>query len=137
MYESLFSSERLNHQSYEQTTSIEEIEDQMDDWLQDRTAAKKKVVHCYFINLRPWLVRNGVQVQDLSLTPMFICQAAEWTDDELSLLSRLMVKFPGGMPGRWEKIAHELGRSVSDVSLTLSRTLIHDPVQGHNLFDEW
>lgn len=27
-----------------------------------------------------------------------------------------MVKFPGGTPGRWEKIAHELGRSVADVS---------------------
>lgn len=27
-----------------------------------------------------------------------------------------MVKFPGGTPGRWEKIGHELGRSVTDVS---------------------
>ncbi|KAM6918481.1 dnaJ homolog subfamily C member 1-like [Xenentodon cancila] len=27
-----------------------------------------------------------------------------------------MVKFPGGTPGRWEKIAHELGRSVPDVT---------------------
>lgn len=27
-----------------------------------------------------------------------------------------MVKFPGGTPGRWEKIAHELGRSVTDVT---------------------
>uniref|UniRef100_A0A3Q4HZ34 DnaJ homolog subfamily C member 1-like n=1 Tax=Neolamprologus brichardi TaxID=32507 RepID=A0A3Q4HZ34_NEOBR len=75
-----------NHtQSYDPTTSIEDIEEQMDDWLQDRRAPKKK--------------------------------AADWTEDELSLLSRLMVKFPGGTPGRWEKIAHELGRSVSDVSV--------------------
>ncbi|XP_035770840.1 dnaJ homolog subfamily C member 1, partial [Neolamprologus brichardi] len=74
-----------NHtQSYDPTTSIEDIEEQMDDWLQDRRAPKKK--------------------------------AADWTEDELSLLSRLMVKFPGGTPGRWEKIAHELGRSVSDVT---------------------
>lgn len=43
-------------------------------------------------------------------------QTSDWTEDELSLLSRLMVKFPGGSPGRWEKIAHELGRSVSEVS---------------------
>ncbi|XP_017260420.1 dnaJ homolog subfamily C member 1 [Kryptolebias marmoratus] len=78
------SSETQNYQKYEQTTSIEDIEDQMDDWLQDRKAAKKK--------------------------------AANWTEDDLSLLSRLMVKFPGGSPGRWEKIAHELGRSVSDVT---------------------
>ncbi|XP_070830762.1 dnaJ homolog subfamily C member 1 [Chaetodon trifascialis] len=78
------SSENLSYQSYDQTTSIEEIEDQMDDWLQERRPAKKK--------------------------------AADWTEDELSLLSRLMVKFPGGSPGRWEKIAQELGRSVADVT---------------------
>ncbi|XP_018534619.1 dnaJ homolog subfamily C member 1 [Lates calcarifer] len=78
------SSENLKYQSYDPTSSIEEIEDQMDAWLQDRRAARKK--------------------------------AADWTEEELSLLSRLMVKFPGGTPGRWEKIAHELGRSVSDVT---------------------
>uniref|UniRef100_A0A1A8FW50 DnaJ homolog subfamily C member 1 n=1 Tax=Nothobranchius korthausae TaxID=1143690 RepID=A0A1A8FW50_9TELE len=78
------SPEAPDSQRYEQTTSIEEIEDQMDNWLQDRRAAKKKV--------------------------------ADWTEEELSLLSRLMVKIPGGTPGRWEKIAHELGRSVSDVT---------------------
>ncbi|XP_012780521.1 dnaJ homolog subfamily C member 1 [Maylandia zebra] len=79
------SAENQNHtQSYDPTTSIEDIEEQMDDWLQDRRAPKKK--------------------------------AADWTEDELSLLSRLMVKFPGGTPGRWEKIVHELGRSVSDVT---------------------
>nr|XP_040028323.1 dnaJ homolog subfamily C member 1 [Gasterosteus aculeatus aculeatus] len=76
------SSENLLCQGYDQSTSIEEIEDQMDDWLQDRS--KKK--------------------------------AADWTEDELSLLSRLMGKFPGGSPGRWEKIAHELGRSVTEVT---------------------
>ncbi|XP_072219927.1 dnaJ homolog subfamily C member 1 [Leuresthes tenuis] len=78
------SSENLNYQNYDQSTSIEEIEDQMDDWLQNRREAKKK--------------------------------AADWNEDELSLLSRLMVKVPGGTPGRWDKIAHELGRSVSDVT---------------------
>ncbi|XP_040910605.1 dnaJ homolog subfamily C member 1 [Toxotes jaculatrix] len=78
------SSENVSYQSYDQTSSIEEIEDQMDAWLQDSRAARKK--------------------------------PADWTDDELSLLSRLMVKFPGGTPGRWEKIAHELGRSVSEVT---------------------
>lgn len=78
------SPESPNFQSYDQATSIEEIEDQMDDWLQDRRATKKK--------------------------------AADWTEEELSLLSRLMVKFPGGSPGRWEKIAQDLGRSVTDVT---------------------
>lgn len=53
-----------------------------------------------------------LKTEVLSLCP----QAADWMEDELSLLSRLMVKFPGGTPGRWEKIAHELGRSVTDVS---------------------
>lgn len=35
--------ENVRQQSYSQETSIDEIEDQMDDWLQDRKAAKKKV----------------------------------------------------------------------------------------------
>ncbi|XP_056913264.1 dnaJ homolog subfamily C member 1 [Takifugu flavidus] len=76
--------EKMNFQKYDQTTSIEEIEDQMDDWLQDRKVSKKT--------------------------------GADWTEDDLSLLSRLMVKFPGGTPGRWEKIAQDLGRSVTDVT---------------------
>ncbi|KAJ8011133.1 hypothetical protein DPEC_G00055020 [Dallia pectoralis] len=70
--------------SYDQGTSIEEIEDQMDDWLEDKKSQKKK--------------------------------AAEWSEEDITLLTRSMAKFPGGTPGRWEKIAHELGRAVSDVT---------------------
>ncbi|KAL6467593.1 hypothetical protein MHYP_G00232700 [Metynnis hypsauchen] len=70
--------------AYDQGTSIEDIEDQMDDWLEDRKQQKKK-------------------------TP-------EWTEEDVSLLTRSMAKFPGGTPGRWEKIAHELGRSVTEVT---------------------
>ncbi|XP_010147812.1 PREDICTED: dnaJ homolog subfamily C member 1-like, partial [Eurypyga helias] len=43
--------------------------------------------------------------------------APEWTEEDLGQLTRSMVKFPGGTPGRWEKIAHELGRSVADVTM--------------------
>ncbi|KAM4556195.1 dnaJ homolog subfamily C member 1 isoform 1-T1 [Fundulus diaphanus] len=82
-------SEQQNQQNYDQTTSIEDIEEQMDDWLQDFKPAKKK--------------------------------EPEWTEDDLSLLSRLMVKFPGGTPGRWEKIAQELGRSVSAVTMKVKQ----------------
>nr|XP_057924637.1 dnaJ homolog subfamily C member 1 [Doryrhamphus excisus] len=78
------SADELNSQSYQQTGSIEEVEDQLDEWLQDQRPARKK--------------------------------ASEWTEEDVSLLSRLMGKFPGGTPGRWEKIAHEMGRSVSDVT---------------------
>lgn len=53
----------------------------------------------------------------MSLSVCLCSQVADWDEDELSLLSRLMVKFPGGSPGRWEKIAQELGRSVTDVSM--------------------
>ncbi|KAG7273894.1 hypothetical protein CRUP_025955 [Coryphaenoides rupestris] len=66
-----------------QTASIQEVEDQLDDWLDQRKAKKK---------------------------------APEWSDEDVCFLSRNMVKFPGGTPGRWEKIAHELGRSVADVT---------------------
>lgn len=43
-------------------------------------------------------------------------QTGEWTDHEQSLLTRAMIKFPGGTPNRWEKIAVEIGRSVEEVS---------------------
>ncbi|KAF6371636.1 DnaJ heat shock protein family (Hsp40) member C1 [Rhinolophus ferrumequinum] len=72
-------------QSYDHGTSIEEIEEQVDDWLENRNRSQKK-------------------------------QAPEWTEEDFSQLTRSMVKFPGGTPGRWEKIAHELGRSVTDVT---------------------
>ncbi|XP_037693637.1 dnaJ homolog subfamily C member 1 [Choloepus didactylus] len=77
--------ESTHIQSYDHGTSIEEIEEQMDDWLEDRNRTQKK-------------------------------QAPEWTEDDLSQLTRSMVKFPGGTPGRWEKIAHELGRSMTEVT---------------------
>lgn len=35
--------DNVSQQSYNQSTSIEEIEDQMDDWLQDSKSTKKKV----------------------------------------------------------------------------------------------
>ncbi|KAA0719153.1 DnaJ -like protein subfamily C member 1 [Triplophysa tibetana] len=69
--------------AYDQGTSIEDIEDQMDEWLEEKQQQKK---------------------------------AHEWTEEDLSQLSRCMAKFPGGTPGRWEKIAHELNRSVTEVT---------------------
>ncbi|XP_078283836.1 dnaJ homolog subfamily C member 1 isoform X2 [Rhinoraja longicauda] len=69
---------------HEEASTIEEIEEQMADWLDSRPRAQKKAPH--------------------------------WTEEDLSQLTRSMVKFPGGTPGRWEKIAHELGRSVADVT---------------------
>ncbi|KAE8596035.1 hypothetical protein XENTR_v10015948 [Xenopus tropicalis] len=71
--------------AYDQSASIEDIEEQMDDWLDCRGRNQKK-------------------------------KAPEWTEEDLSQLTRSMAKFPGGTPGRWEKIAHELGRSVADVT---------------------
>ncbi|KAG5882739.1 hypothetical protein JTB14_004035 [Gonioctena quinquepunctata] len=39
-----------------------------------------------------------------------------WTDDDLAELIRLVKKYPQGFPGRWEKIAESLGRSVPEVT---------------------
>uniref|UniRef100_A0A8C7KMX8 DnaJ homolog subfamily C member 1 n=1 Tax=Oncorhynchus kisutch TaxID=8019 RepID=A0A8C7KMX8_ONCKI len=81
---------------YDQGTSIEEIEDQMDDWLEDKKSQKKK--------------------------------APEWSEEDITLLTRSMAKFPGGTPGRWEKIAHELGRSVTDVTAKVKQ--VKDALSG-------
>ncbi|MEE6466858.1 hypothetical protein FKM82_007073 [Ascaphus truei] len=89
----------INVQSYDQGVSIEEIEEQMDDWLENRNRMQKK-------------------------------KAPEWTEEDLTQLTRSMVKFPGGTPGRWEKIAHELGRSVADVttkSKQMKDSVSHSP----------
>ncbi|GCB68061.1 dnaJ homolog subfamily C member 1 [Scyliorhinus torazame] len=69
---------------HEEASTIEEIEEQVADWLEGRSRGPRK--------------------------------APEWTEEDLRQLTRSMVKFPGGTPGRWEKIAHELGRSVADVT---------------------
>ena len=45
-----------------------------------------------------------------------LLQSGEWTDYDQSLLTRAMIKFPGGTHNRWEKIAVEIGRSVEEVS---------------------
>ena len=48
----------------------------------------------------------------------FVCfKSEEWTDEDFSRLSRAMVKFPGGTPKRWVKIAQEMGKSVEMVRL--------------------
>ncbi|XP_014214219.1 dnaJ homolog subfamily C member 1 [Copidosoma floridanum] len=39
-----------------------------------------------------------------------------WTDDDLHELIRLVKKFPGGTPDRWEKIADIMNRTVSEVT---------------------
>lgn len=61
-------------------------------------------------------------------------QTPEWTDEDLSLLTRCMVKFPGGTPGRWEKIAHELGRSVADVGVGAVHWFYYDVIYIFALF---
>ncbi|XP_075778617.1 dnaJ homolog subfamily C member 1 isoform X1 [Pelodiscus sinensis] len=85
--------------SYDHGASIEEIEEQVDDWLENKNRTYKK-------------------------------KAPEWTEEDLSQLTRSMVKFPGGTPGRWEKIAHELGRSAADVTMKakqLKESVAHTP----------
>ncbi|NXJ12752.1 DNJC1 protein, partial [Odontophorus gujanensis] len=88
--------------SYDHGTSIEEIEEQMDDWLGNRNRTHKKKA-------------SSKSLSNECFTN--VLQAPEWTEEDLSQLTRSMVKFPGGTPGRWEKIAHELGRSVADVTM--------------------
>ena len=57
---------------------------------------------------------------------LFSPQTGEWTDHEQSLLTRAMIKFPGGTPNRWEKIAVEIGRSVEEVRHHLTVCLCFD-----------
>uniref|UniRef100_A0A8C5MY92 DnaJ heat shock protein family (Hsp40) member C1 n=1 Tax=Leptobrachium leishanense TaxID=445787 RepID=A0A8C5MY92_9ANUR len=95
---------KLNVPVYDQGVSIEEIEDQVDEWLDNRNRMQKKKRLCTSLK---------ILYHQKYLT---IYNSPEWSDEDLNQLTRSMVKFPGGTPGRWEKIAHELGRSVADVT---------------------
>ncbi|XP_068629744.1 uncharacterized protein F54F2.9 [Battus philenor] len=44
-----------------------------------------------------------------------------WTDDDLAELVRLVKKYPGGSPERWERIAETMGRSVAEVTHVAAR----------------
>jgi len=44
---------------------------------------------------------------------------SEWSDEDYAALAKSMGKFPGGTPGRWERIAHELGQSPAEVIKTV------------------
>ncbi|CAB3998995.1 dnaJ homolog subfamily C member 1 [Paramuricea clavata] len=57
----------------------------------------------------------------------------EWNEEDLSKLSRLMVKYPGGTPGRWEKVACDMGRSVKDITMQVKQTksMIKDQAVPH------
>ncbi|OXB84669.1 UNVERIFIED_CONTAM: hypothetical protein H355_001146 [Colinus virginianus] len=98
--------------SYDHGTSIEEIEEQMDDWLGNRNRTHKKKASSKSLTCVGLERMNSKQ----SYHKVYV-KAPEWTEEDLSQLTRSMVKFPGGTPGRWEKIAHELGRSVADVTM--------------------
>nr|XP_013804676.1 PREDICTED: dnaJ homolog subfamily C member 1 [Apteryx mantelli mantelli] len=101
--------------SYDHGASIEEIEEQMDDWLGSRNRTQKKKLLLMMMILDVKAITNEHCLEMRMTTSNG--EAPEWTEEDLSQLTRSMVKFPGGTPGRWEKIAHELGRSVADVTM--------------------
>lgn len=39
-----------------------------------------------------------------------------WTDDDILELIKLVKKYPGGTPDRWEKIAETMSRTVNEVT---------------------
>ncbi|CAG0898529.1 unnamed protein product [Darwinula stevensoni] len=43
-------------------------------------------------------------------------QGGLWTDEDFATLVRLMKKYPGGVVGRWEKIAEAMDRTVYEVT---------------------
>lgn len=44
-----------------------------------------------------------------------------WTDDDLTELIRLVKKYPGGTPARWETIAESMQRSVTDITFMAAK----------------
>ncbi|CAG0912413.1 unnamed protein product [Notodromas monacha] len=44
-----------------------------------------------------------------------------WTDKDLATLGKMMRKYPGAVPGRWELIARQMQRTVFEVTLMANR----------------
>ena len=57
----------------------------------------------------------------------FSLQVVEWTDEDYAALAKTKTKFPGGTPGKWERIAQELGRQIDEVSCVNVRTVSRGP----------
>jgi len=47
----------------------------------------------------------------------------QWTEEDQSELVSLMVKYPGGTPERWQKIAKEMGKTVQQVTAKAKTSL--------------
>jgi len=52
-----------------------------------------------------------------------IIKGGLWTDDDISELTKLCQRFPGGTPERWEKIAEQLCRPVQEVTFMAKKLL--------------
>lgn len=44
-----------------------------------------------------------------------------WTDEDLTELIRLVKKYPGGTPTRWETIAESMNRSVTEITFMAAK----------------
>lgn len=44
-----------------------------------------------------------------------------WTDDDLAELIRLVKKYPGGTPARWETIAESMNRTVTEITFMAAK----------------
>ena len=50
-------------------------------------------------------------------------QKSSWTKDELILLSKAVVKFPGGTQSRWQRVADYIGDKTSKEVIAKSKEI--------------
>lgn len=53
---------------------------------------------------------------DVYEKPKVVAGGGLWTDDDILELIKLVKKYPGGTPDRWEKIADTMSRTVGEVT---------------------
>jgi hypothetical protein len=44
-----------------------------------------------------------------------------WTDEDIAKLIKMMKKYPGAVPGRWDIIARQMQRTVYEVTFMANR----------------
>ncbi|XP_052094861.1 uncharacterized protein F54F2.9-like [Mytilus californianus] len=100
---------------------IEEQEEEEEEETDDIVKKVKRKVKPEFPEYNPQttdgpVVYTPIGYEDDDQNLQVVEKKGEWSQEELAMLAKAVSKFPGGTPGRWEKIAVMMERPVAEVT---------------------
>jgi DnaJ family protein C protein 1 len=82
-----------------------------------------------------YLTTNSSSSSENTQSTDSIISTQPWSDEEKQLLCKTIVRFPPGIPRRWEKIADAVGRPVSQVT-DMAKQIQNTVGVNSNIFQE-